>query len=213
MKTYKILVHGGVEGLEFPDLIIEKDGASRVVTVRKGECVPVRNIKSDMLAKSLLDGCLSRSMKAGWVIEIEEGQDVPIVEKTDAEKLQEFQKKNAEVAAKVEESANKTPEQMAASYVREQPKVVDIAEGSKVVDNSKPEVKEEVKPETKEEVKPETKIEINEMEHFNKFKHFEKLAFISKSENKELLKEIAEKADSKQLRGNALKKLKNLEAS
>ena len=205
MKTYKILVHGGVEGLEFPDLIIEKDGASRVVTVRKGECVPVRNIKSDMLAKSLLDGCLSRSMKAGWVIEIEEGQDVPIVEKTDAEKLQEFQKKNAEVAAKVEESANKTPEQMAASYVREQPKVVDIAEGSKVVDNSKPEVKEEVK--------PETKIEINEMEHFNKFKHFEKLAFISKSENKELLKEIAEKADSKQLRGNALKKLKNLEAS
>ena len=209
MKTYKILVHGGVEGLEFPDLIIEKDGASRVVTVRKGECVPVRNIKSDMLAKSLLDGCLSRSMKAGWVIEIEEGQDVPIVEKTDAEKLQEFQKKNAEVAAKVEESANKTPEQMAASYVREQPKVVDIAEGSKVVDNSKPEVKEEVKPE----VNPETKIEINEMEHFNKFKHFEKLAFISKSTNKELLKEISIKADSKQIRGNALKKLKNLEAS
>jgi len=173
MKTYKVLVHGGLEGLEFEDLITEKDGISKVVIVRKGDCVPTRSINPDMLNKSLNGGCLGRSIKAGWVIEVEEGQVASVVEKVE----------------------NKVLEQPVIVNVEEKPKEIIVDDGSKIMDNSKPEIKEEV----------------ITLDDFNKMKHFAKIALISKCTDKELLKEIVAKVENKKLQLNAGERLKSLE--
>lgn len=191
MRNFKVLVGGGVEGLEFSDMLIEKNGSSRTVKVKKGDLLPVKEINKDALERSLKDGCLSRSINAGWVIQVEGGgEDIKIVEKTDDEKLEEFKKKDAESSQRVEETSRMTPEEMAQTYVRNEPHVIVVSDGSKVVDNSK----KEVAP----------------YEEFNKLKHFEKLSFINKNNDVGLLEEISQKSNSKQIKSVAIKRLEGL---
>jgi hypothetical protein len=129
-----------MDGLEFSDLITEKDGVGRVVSTKKGECIPVRSINPEMLSRSLVDGCLSRSIKAGWVIEVEDGVNAPIVEPVKVVKP-------VEVAdpVKVTESIKATvPEQIPDIYVGEQPREIIISDGSKVMDNNNEQAKPEI---------------------------------------------------------------------
>lgn len=203
MKNFKVLIHGGEMGLEFFDLIVTKDGQGKSVNVKKGCLIPVNDIPADMLQKSLESGCLSNAIRAGWVIEVGSTADVPVVEKSDVEKAAEFDKQVALKAKAVEENSSKSQAQISNEYKRDEPKIISVSDGAKVVDSSKPEI-----------VIPKVEItaeNVKTLDDFNNLKHFSKLGFISKCVDTNLLKEISEKADSKQLRSNAIKKLKSLE--
>ena len=128
-KLYRVVVEGGLEGLSFPDLYMEKDGVKRHVRVMINNYIPTVHIDKEVLQKSLDVGSLGRALKAGWVVEevssevmkpqkvnlgvqqLEPGSYAPVeMRKDDIEKLRELKKdadpkseKNIAAAAAVEQ--------------------------------------------------------------------------------------------------------------
>jgi hypothetical protein len=207
MKKYICAVQSGMGGLDLNDLFWFENGNRRIVILQKNEYVPVEKIDKKVLTSSLLNGCLFRCLNAGWIVESDSDQpELKIIEKTNEEKKKEFDRAEAEKQIKIDENANKSQEQMAELYKRNNKEVAIVSDGAKVVLDPAPiVVKEEIV--VKNEVSNDDTKEVNSFESFEKLQHFKKLSFIAKSVNKALLKEISEKSTSKQIRNNSFKRI------
>lgn len=205
MKRYMSLINSGVEGLEFPDLVITtEDGHKRNVKIKRNEFIPLDKLAPEIVQQSAISGCISNAIRSGWMIVLEDDQLPPVDNpKTDADRLAEYQKSEADKQKEIQDNANKTPEQMANDYTRQNLKTETIAPGVKIISTQIPE------PIPSPEPKP--KIEDNsEYTKFETLQHVKKLSFISTCKDKVVLQTIIDKSTSKQLINNATKQLKSL---
>jgi len=190
MKMYKVVIEGGLSGLEFMDLYNIVDNNRVTIKCKKNEIIPIEKIPADLFEQSLKCGCLFRSINAGWVQVIDNS--------TNEERAAEFIAKQQQELVKVNENANKSIEDFAKAYNRKDKNITTISPGSKIVDEGN---------------NISTKEEIDSFESFNKLKVMDKTSFIGYTKNKLLLKEIIEKITNKTLQVKAVKKLKELEKS
>lgn len=227
-------------GLDFPDLLIKLSGGmTRALHVNAGEFLPAELLDEKDIALSEHSGCIFRSLKAGWLVDVTK----PAAPKVEIKKPTEADTAPSQNNYKLVEVVN--PEEFA--RLRDKTGTVSIMEtngpqpsvqvemikfnGSMpimkedtnaVVSNKhggvsivQPEVRknpEEVLKSNISKIQESAKVsnDINSFQEFAKLTHYAKLDYIKFATNVTLLKEVVEHSEVKQLVNNANGRLREL---
>jgi len=228
-KVYKSVVEGGLMGMSFPDLYIDIGGVKKVIVVKKGEYIPTARIDSGVLSTSLAIGCLGRALKKGWVVE-ENYQQIEPVEEIFTTIGQVGDGIYGPIELKrvpkpIQVDKVETPKEEETFYCTNCNKkhLVNTIIGKKHLEYKQVAKLSEVKEDKAQagfklvikdkQEKPITETatadKVDSYADFEKLMYFEKLKFIKQSDKMDIIEEILEKSDKKQLKNNAQLRLLN----
>lgn len=173
--------------LPFPDLSVKyNNGYAPALRVAEGEEIPLDVLDPEDIRKSLKVGSLKGYLLNGWIEEIKEEQESPLIQPN----FDEATLLNAKVNLLKQEVSPQTilPQQNLSdvSVVEEQP--ISVQQNESITDLNK----------------------VFSFDDFCKLSHFLKVRFIKESGNIDLLHEISGKTSSAQLKNNIQLRLTQL---